>query len=141
MPYVKVLLHYIWATKDRSPIITPELKISLLPHIKQNCEKKGIYLDCVNCVEDHIHLLVSLGKEETISNVAQLIKGESSYWVNNTGIIADKFAWQDDYIALSVSPSAMNKVRQYIAIQEEHHKKKKFAEEYDGFLKRLKITI
>jgi putative transposase len=134
MPFVKVMLHCIWATKNRSPTISAELKPLLLNHIKENSVKKGIYIDCLNCVQDHIHILVSLGVEQTISKTIMLIKGESSFWVNRENIIRSKFEWQDDYIALSVSESALQKVRQYIANQEEHHRIKTFAEEYDVFL-------
>ena len=129
------MIHYIWATKNRSHLITPELKQQLLPHIKENCRKKEIYLDTLNCVTDHIHMLISLGREQTVAKLSQLIKGESSFWVNQSNIIERKFEWQDEYIALSVSESGLEKVRQYIANQEEHHRTKTFAQEYDEFLK------
>ncbi len=103
-------------------------------HIKQNSIKKEIFIDTLNCVEDHIHLLLSLGTEQTISKIAMLIKGESSFWVNKEKLIKQKFEWQDEYIALSVSESAIDKVRQYIMNQEEHHKKKTFLQEYEEFL-------
>ncbi|MBS1683802.1 MAG: IS200/IS605 family transposase [Bacteroidetes bacterium] len=135
MPYTKVLLHYIWATKGRQPFITKELKSPLLQHIKAYSIDKGIFIDTMNCVEDHIHLLISLGTEQTISKVAQLIKGESAFWVNNKSGLVAKLEWQTDYIALSVSESGIDKVRHYIAGQEEHHKKKTFAQEYDDFLR------
>jgi REP element-mobilizing transposase RayT len=125
----------MWATKNRNPIISKDLKPLLLSHIKQNSIDKNIFIDTLNCVEDHIHLLISLGAEQTISKVAMLIKGESSYWVNQQKIIETKFEWQDEYIGLSVSESAIDKVRQYILNQEEHHKKKTFSQEYDEFLK------
>ena len=134
MPYTNVMVHYIWATKNRLPIILKELKPILLDHIKENSINKGIYIDCLNCVEDHMHLLISLGREQTISKIAMLIKGESSLWVNQQKIIQHKFEWQDDYIALSVSQSAVPRVRQYIASQQEHHRKKTFAQEYEEFL-------
>ncbi len=63
-----------------------------------------------------------------------LIKGESSFWVNKQKLIKSKFEWQDEYIALSVSYSAVDKLRAYISNQETHHKKKTFAEEYEEFL-------
>lgn len=63
-----------------------------------------------------------------------LIKGESSFWVNDKNLSEKKFEWQDEYIALLVSYSALNKVRVYILNQETHHKKKTFAEEYEDFL-------
>ena len=79
MPFTKVTIHYIWATKNRHPFITKELKPLLLLHIKENSIRKGIFIDCLNCIEDHIHLLISLGKDQTIAKVAMLIKGESSF--------------------------------------------------------------
>lgn len=135
MPYTKVMIHFIWATKNRLPLISKSLKPMLLKHIKQNSKLKNIFIDTMNSVEDHIHLLISLGTEQTISKVAMLIKGESSLWTNRQNLIKQKFEWQDEYIALSVSKSALDKVRQYILNQEEHHKKMTFAQEYEKFLR------
>ncbi|MDQ6845025.1 MAG: transposase [Bacteroidota bacterium] len=135
MPFTKVLIHYIWSTKNREHSISKELKPILLSHIKENSIANGIFIDTHNCVSDHIHLLVSLGREQTIAKIAMLIKGESSFWINKQNFAKTKLEWQDEYIALSVSYSAIDKVRAYILNQEEHHKKKTFAEEYDEFLK------
>ena len=134
MPFTKVMIHCIWATKNRQKTISKELKPVLLKHIKENSIHKSIHIDCLNCVDDHIHLLISLGREQTVSKVIQLIKGESSFWVNNEKIIAGKFEWQDEYIALSVSESAIERVRAYILNQEEHHKRKSFEQEHLEFL-------
>ena len=134
MPYTKVLIHFIWSTKNRQPLINRELKPLLLEHIKENSIKKSIFIDTLNCVTDHIHMVVSLGTEQTIAKTAMLIKGESSFWVNKQNLLNTKFEWQDEYIALSVSYSALDKVRAYILNQEEHHRKKTFTEEYEEFL-------
>jgi len=66
MPYTKVLIHFIWSTKNRGHLITKELKPLLLEHIKANSIKKEIFIDSLNCVSDHIHLLVSLGTEQQL---------------------------------------------------------------------------
>jgi len=134
MPSIKVFIHLIWSTKNREPLITKELKPLLLQHIRENSVSKGIFIDTINCVHDHIHLLISLGSEQTISKTAMLIKGESSFWVNKQKLVKNKFEWQDEYIALSVSYSSLDKVRAYILNQEEHHRKKTFTEEYEEFL-------
>ena len=134
MPYTKVMIHLIWSTKNRVPLISKKLKPLLISHIKENSITKGIYIDSLNCVEDHIHILISLGTEQTIAKTVMLIKGESAFWVNKQKIISQKFEWQDEYIALSVSCLAVDKVRQYISIQEERHLKKTFNQEYDEFL-------
>jgi len=141
MPYLRIWIHLIWSTKNRDKIINKDLKPLLLDHIKQNAKTKEIYIDFLNCVEDHIHLTISLGNEQTISKVVQLIKGESSFWINKEKLTKTKFEWQDEYIAVSVSESMINQVRDYIKYQEDHHKIKTFQEEYDEFMKKYGFEI
>jgi putative transposase len=136
MSFVRVWIHFIWSTKKREKYINTDLKEMLLEHIKKNCKEKEIWLDAVNCVSDHIHLLISLGAEQTISKVVGLIKGESSHWINENKLTKIKFEWQTEYMAVSVSESIVEKVRQYIDNQEEHHRCKSFSEEYDEFMKK-----
>lgn len=136
MPFVKVWIHLIWSTKNRNKIISKDLKYKLYDHIKENAMKKEIYLDFINGTEDHIHLLVSLKSDQSLSNVTRLLKGESSFWVNQNKMINGKFEWQDEYIAISVSESIVPKVREYIGNQEEHHRTKTFTEEFDLFIKK-----
>jgi len=100
MPYIRVWLHVIWSTKNRERIITKELKPELLEHIRKNAGTKNIFLDFINCVEDHIHMTMSLGNDQTISKTAQLIKGESSNWINKNNLVQGHFEWQDEYIAV-----------------------------------------
>jgi putative transposase len=98
-----------------------------------SAEEKGIWLDCINGYQDHAHCLISLNKDQTISKTVQLIKGESSFWINQNKIIEHKFIWQDDYWAVGVSESHLPENRDYIHCQEEHHSKKTFAEEINDF--------
>ena len=65
MPYARIWLHLIWSTKNREKIISKQVKPILLSHIKHNAEKKGIKIDSVNCVQDHIHLLILLDRDQT----------------------------------------------------------------------------
>ena len=137
MPYVRIWIHVIWGTKRREKIITQSLKPQLMKHIQENARLKEIHIDFMNMVQDHVHLLISLRPSQSISKVVQLLKGESSHWVNQNHLVHGKFEWQDDYIALSVSESQVNRVRDYIRDQEAHHRKKTFSEEYEQFLLRL----
>ena len=134
MPYIKTWLHLVWSTKNRYPFLKKEIRYKLFPHIQQNAKLKGIYLDCVNGYEDHIHCLISLSNDQTISKVVQLIKGESSYWINKENLCISKFEWQQDYFAVSVSHSQLQKVREYIYDQENHHRKITFQQEYKEFI-------
>ena len=116
-------------------MLAKEIRQQLFTHIRENARAKGIFLDFINGYIEHIHTLISLGGDQSVSKVAQLLKGESSHWANQQQLMPTKLEWQDEYIAVSVSDSVVDTVREYIKNQEEHHRKKSFAEEYDEFLK------
>lgn len=137
MPFVKVYIHFVWSTKNRMPYLkTKDIREAMWNHIKENGTKKGIFIDFVNGYSEHCHCLVSLGTDQTISKVMQLIKGESAFWFNQQNFIDEKLEWQDEYFAVSVSESVLNKVREYIKNQEQHHSKKTFQQEYDEFIEK-----
>ena len=137
MSFTKVLIHFIWSTKNRANFIKDQYKQELLDHISRNAREKQIFIDTMNCVQDHIHILISLQRDQTMSKVAQLIKGESSYWWNKNALTNFKFEWQDDYMAFSVSDSIAEIVRNYIRNQEEHHRIKSLTEELEEILKEV----
>ena len=135
MSFIKVYIHLVFSTHNRKPFLnSKDLRVKMWKHIKQNSEEKEIFIEMVNGFSDHCHCLISLGSNQTIEKVVQLIKGESSFWINNNNLINDKFGWQDEYFAVSVSESMLDTVRNYIINQENHHKKKTFAQEYNEFI-------
>lgn len=137
MSWVRVYIHVVFSTKNREPFLnSPELRKKVFQHIKKNAEQKGVWLDCVNGWEDHAHCLISLGKEQSISKVMQLIKGESSFWINQNNLTKNNFVWQDDYWVVGVSESHLQVVRNYIHKQEEHHSKKTFTNEVDELMQK-----
>ncbi|EAZ82831.1 IS200/IS605 family transposase [Algoriphagus machipongonensis] len=138
MPFVKVYIHFVWTTKNRYPYFnSKELRLKVWEHIRENSKSKGIFVDFVSGHDDHCHCLVSLGINQTIQKIMQLIKGESSYWINKSQLTAEKFEWQDEYYAVSVSESVLDRVRKYIKNQEDHHRKKSFQEEYEEFIEKF----
>jgi len=135
MPYIKVYIHFVWSTKDRVPYLdSKEKRKQVWEHIRENAKTKGIYIDFINGYQEHCHCLVSLGVDQTIEKIMQLIKGESSFWINKNKLTTEKFGWQDEYFAVSVSESIIDKVRDYIKNQEEHHRHKSYNEEYEEFI-------
>ena len=140
MPYIRIWIHIIWTTKNRERIITKQIKSKLLNHIRENAKTKNIFIDFINCEPEHVHATISLSSDQTISKVMQLIKGESSNWVNKNKLVQGHFEWQDEYIAVSVSESMINKIRDYIKNQEKHHRRKSFAEEYNEFIEKYGFT-
>ncbi|PVV59564.1 IS200/IS605 family transposase [Chryseobacterium sp. HMWF035] len=135
MPFIKIYIHVVFSTRNRIPYFnTQELRIKVWKHIKENASQKGIFVDMVNGYSDHCHCLISLGSNQNIEKIVQLLKGESSHWINKNVLTKEKFFWQDEYFAVSVSESMIETVRNYVKNQESHHKKKSFAEEYQEFL-------
>ena len=141
MPYVRIWIHLIWSTKNRVPLIGEEFRSRLFAHMKENAQKREIRLDLINGAPDHTHALVSLRADQTVAKVAQLLKGESSHWVNEKKLISRKFEWQDEYIAVSVSESMVETVREYIRNQAEHHRKKSFGEEFAEFMQKYRFEM
>ena len=135
MSFVRILIHAVWGTKHHDSILSLDKRNILFDHIKKNALIKNIHIDTIGGHIDHIPCFISLGADQSISNVIQLIKGESSFWANKEGLFNNKLYWAEDYFAASVSDSAKDKVRTYIKTQDEHHKKISFKEEYDQFIK------
>ncbi len=137
MPFIKVYIHFVWSTKNRYPYLkTPELRKAMWNHIKENAKKKGIFVDFINGYQEHCHCLVSLGDDQTLRQIMQLIKGESSYWINKEQLLKEKFEWQDEYFAVSVSESHIDIIRNYIKNQEDHHSRKTWEDEYKEFIEK-----
>ncbi len=136
MSHIKVWLHFVWSTKNRKPLLADDIRQKVFRHIRENAKEKGIFIDFINGYVDHVHCLISLSPDHTLKQIMQLIKGESSHWINKNGLCKEKFSWQDDYFVVSVSESVVDNVREYIKNQETHHREKSFDEEFEEFLKR-----
>jgi REP-associated tyrosine transposase len=139
MSFVKIWVHAVWATKLREPLLTKKLKHQLIMHIREYAATKNIHIDFMNGYTEHIHCLISLNPEQSIAKVIQLIKGESSFWINRNKLSDGKFEWQDEYFAVSVSESKLNSVREYIKNQEKHHSKKTFQQEHDELISKYEF--
>jgi putative transposase len=141
MSYIKAYVHFVWSTKNRFPYLTDNIRNIVFDHISSNAKEKNIYIDFINGYTEHVHVLVSLNDDLSISKIAQLIKGESSYWINKNKLTNRKFEWQDEYFAIGVGDEKINIVRKYIANQQEHHKVVPFADEYKKFIERYGFEI
>ena len=142
MPFVKIYIHIVFSTLNRvSYLSSTELRVKVWKHIKENASSKGIFIDMVNGYSDHCHCLISLGSNQNIEKIVQLIKGESSFWINKNQLTKEKFSWQDEYFAVSISESMVESVRNYIKNQEKHHQHKSFADEYQEFIEKYDFKL
>jgi REP element-mobilizing transposase RayT len=124
--YSQLLLHIVFATKSRTPWITPSLSARLYPYIGGIIrDRKGSLLESGG-MPDHTHLLIRCHPNERVSELMQYVKGGSSKWVHETFPEHVDFAWQEGYAAFSVSTSQEPVVRAYIQNQERHHARRDF---------------
>ena len=141
MPFGAVWIHAVWATHQRQPLLAAALRPVLFQHLREQAERHNIRLTDAGGWIDHVHILFALAPDQNLAKVMQLLKGESSYWLNQQGLTPGKsFRWQAEYWAGSVSPSGLSRVRAYIKGQEEHHKVYSFAEECEKLFKGLGIA-
>ena len=139
MSYIQIWVHCVWGTKRRIAFFNKSNKMQVINHIRENAIKKDIYIDFLNIQKDHVHCLLSLKAGHSIDKDIQLIKGESSFWINKNNIVQGKFAWAEEFFVVSVSESQVNTVRNYIKNQDEHHRNKTWEEEYNEFIDRFEF--
>jgi REP element-mobilizing transposase RayT len=134
-----VLIHLIFSTKNRVPLIAPEISEELYPYLATICSGCKSPAHKIGGVEDHIHLVCTLSRTITIAGLIEELKTNSSKWIKTKGKQFQQFGWQNGYGAFSIGQSQHEKVKQYIAAQKEHHRKLTFQEEYREFLRRYQI--
>jgi len=141
MSYVKIWIHAVWTVKKRQPVLNQNVRQVVFEHIYQNALEKGILIEVVGGHNNHVHCLFRLRNNQTLENVMQLLKGESSFWFNKNKISMNALKWQKEYFAVSVSESQVDVVKKYIRNQEEHHKKKTWDDEYNEFITKYGFKI
>jgi putative transposase len=130
--FCKLWVHLIWSTKKREALMTNRKLFQICQHIKDAHAGKDFFVDTVNGWQDHLHCLVSFKPKESVSSISQAIKGESSHWMGESGLIEGSVIWQDGYAAFSVSESQILKVRNYIINQKKHHENLSFEKELES---------
>ncbi len=132
-----LLLHQILSTKDRRTLIAAEIRTDLFAYLGGIIREMHGTALIVNGTTDHVHMLIRIRPAHATAEIARVVKTNSSRWLHEKWNV--RFAWQTGYGAFSVSKSNAPAVCRYIAMQEEHHKKVTFKEEYVVFLKKNKI--
>lgn len=132
--YSKCLVHMIWGTKKRKAVLERSVRKKLSQYFYEYAKSKEIFMHINYVNADHVHVLFDLPRHYALKDIAKLLKGSSSHWINKNRLTKLKFSWARGYGAFSVSASAMKKVKSYIRNQEKHHKAKSFNDELDEFL-------
>jgi len=137
--YTQIHIQVIFAVKKRTGIIQQEWKDELYKYITGIVQRNSHKLLAINGMPDHIHLFFGMRPIQSLSDLVQDIKGNSSKWINEKKLIREKFEWQEGYGAFSYSKSQAPKVVTYVQNQEAHHRKIIFLEEYKNFLDKFEI--
>jgi REP element-mobilizing transposase RayT len=132
---VSLTTHVVFSTKNREPLIDRDLAPRLYGYMGGIIRNTGSVLLAVGGIPDHVHLLVSLGRQTSIADLVRDAKANSSAWVHETFPELSQFAWQAGYGAFAVSVSVVEQVKTYIANQEKHHRRQTFQDELRAFLK------
>lgn len=137
--FISQLLHCVFSTKERRPMITPRLQLRLFQYIGGIARENKIQLLSAGGIDDHVHLLISMPSTISISKTMQLIKGGSSKWIHETFAEHRLFEWQQGYGAFSIGVGDIERTTNYIKNQAEHHGKMDFKTEFLAFLKKHEI--
>jgi REP element-mobilizing transposase RayT len=139
-PSVFLFVHVICTVRGREKLLAKPVRKVLFIHMQKEGEVKGLKILAANGVDDHMHLLVQLMPAQNLAQVVRSIRAASSDWLNENRLLTTTFEWEEDYFALSVSPSSVKQVKDFIENQEEHHKVKHLDAELEAFV-RLKEQI
>ena len=139
--YSQIHIQLIFAVKFRESSIKTHWKEDLYKYITGIIQGNNHKLLCINGMPDHIHILIGLRPNQSISELVNQIKSNSSKWINESRFCATRFEWQKGYGVFSYGKSQVSDVVNYIKNQEIHHQKKSFRQEYLDFLNKFDVEF
>jgi putative transposase len=131
---VRILVHLIFSTKDRTNLIRPDIEGELHAYLAGIASNLDSPCFAVNGTRDHVHMLICQSKNLALAKLVEEVKKGSSKWIKTKDAAFRTFHWQDGYAAFSVSPSKAAAIEAYITGQKEHHRRRSFQEEIIQFL-------
>jgi len=136
-----ILVHIVFSTKNRVPLITPEIESELYPYMGSifgACKSPSL---SIGGTADHVHILCSLHRSMAVATLLESVKSDSSHWIKTKGPQFADFYWQSGYGAFSIGQSGVEALKTYIVTQKEHHRTITFQDEYRLFLTKYEIEF
>ena len=137
--YIQIHIQAVFSVQNRDCIIKKAWKAELYKYITGIIQNHGHKVLAIDGMPDHTHVFFGMRPTQSLSDLMQDIKGDSSKWINNKGFIHGRFSWQEGYGAFSYSKSQVDRVIDYIRKQEVHHRERTFTEEYLDFLEEFQV--
>jgi putative transposase len=122
MPFRVCYYHVVWATKGRSPLITPRVEKVIFAAIRRKSTELKSPILAINSAADHVHIAVSISTTVAVSEWVRQVKGVSTYEVNTTFSLSEHFRWQRGYGVLTFGKRQLEFVAEYIKNQKTHHR-------------------
>ena len=137
--YTNLLVHVLFSTKNREKRLSAEIRENLFPYLAAVLNDQGAKALIVGAGLEHTHTLLRIRPDQNVAELVRLAKTHSSRMIRRK--FDRGFQWQSSYAALSVSKSQRQRVYDYIANQEERHKRVDFDSEYISLLKHNEIPF
>jgi len=139
--FTQLYIHIVFSVRDRTYLLHGEKKIRVFKYMTGIIKNLGHKPIIINGMADHIHILIGLSPDKTISDLVKEVKRSSTNFINEQRWFPGKFSWQEGYGAFSYGQSQLPTVINYIKNQEKHHQTKDFREEYISLLKKFKTEF
>jgi putative transposase len=137
--YTQIHIHSVFSPHFRAALIKPSWKDDLHKYITGIIQHRGHKVLAINSMPDHIHIFFGMRPTESLSELMQAVKKDSSKWINTQSFCKQRFQWQEGFGGFSYSKWDVPRVIKYIHRQEEHHRTVTFLEEYRKFLDLFEI--
>jgi REP element-mobilizing transposase RayT len=137
--YTQIHIQTVFSPQFYAALIDADWKDSLHKYMTVIIQNHGHKVLAINSMPDHLHIFFGMRPNESLSELMQFVKKDSSKWINTQGFCNPKFHWQEGFGGFSYSKWDVNKIIRYVLNQEEHHKKEKFLDEYRRLLKQFDV--
>ena len=121
MPFWRNYYHLVWATKNRNPLIQPDIEPHLHSYLLHKAKELDVRVFAINGWTDHVHLIVSIPPKLSVSDVVKRLKGASAHDLNHVIGVESHFQWQRGYGVLTLGERQRDRAEAYVNNQKEHH--------------------
>jgi putative transposase len=139
--YTQIYIQSVFTVQNKLSLVRPDWKEELYKYITGIVQNNGHKLIAINGMPDHLHLFIGMKPNQSLSDLMQDVKGDSSKWIHERGFVKGRFEWQAGFGGFSYSISHIDAVVKYINNQVQHHKTISFIEEYLDFLEKFQVPF
>lgn len=137
--FSQIYLQFVFAVQGRQSLIAKNFKEEVHKYTTSLVQARKCKMLAIHCMPDHMHLFVGFKPSVLISDFVKEIKVATNDFINQNNWCPNRFSWQGGYGVFSYGQSQIDRVCKYILNQEQHHRKKRFEEEYIELLKKFHI--